>query len=226
MRRPFLTIYTQGKTSLTEIGNSNALLVSLSNIALTAGVLPQKKECSFLFTELTRLSANNCELVAKSSAEVLKQRSVSLPNSRRNPLGRKRHNLRPRLDLTNETFVDDKKRSKAFVSDGQELRFRNVRAKIDDQPVRVVVPEIEAPKQPRPTWMPAFPLFIAAPNVDRATPTLLPANSANRQTTPALLCHLLRRLPPLQNQNRKDSSGAVRFKKMLRKLDHFFVAKR
>lgn len=141
------------------------------------------------------------------------------------------------LGSTNGTFVNGKKARQAAAFAGQELRFGNVRAKIDDQPVRVVVPEVKAPKQPQPSWMPdGKPACLLHPG--------LPAVYRCRQCGHALCQRCVRQVGligkspklfcavcsgdclPLKTKTEEVSRSAIRLKTMLKKLDRFFAAKR
>lgn len=57
------------------------------------------------------------------------------------------------LKSTNGTFLGSEKISEVIVGLGQEVTFGNVRLKIDDEPVNVLVPERIVPNQPEATWM-------------------------------------------------------------------------
>ena len=139
------------------------------------------------------------------------------------------------LNSTNGTFVDNKRVREATAAVGQELRFGNFRTRLDDAPVRVVVPEIEAPKQPDPSWMsdgqPAcllHPGILALYRCARCSQTLCE--------------HCVRRVglsgqPPqffcalcsgncLRLESEKVPKQTIGFKKLLQKLDRFFAAKR
>ena len=141
------------------------------------------------------------------------------------------------LNSTNGTFVNGKKVRQASVSPGQELRFGNVRAKIDNHPVRVVIPKIEPQKQPQPSWMPdgkpacllhpGFPAVYRCAQCGHAL-----CQRCGRQVgligkQPKLFCAVCSGdCLSLKNKTEKDSSSAIRLKKMLKKLDRFFASKR
>ena len=141
------------------------------------------------------------------------------------------------LNSTNGTFVNGQKVRKTSISPGQELRFGNVRAKIDDHPVRVVIPEIEIPKQPQPSWMPdgkpacllhpGFPAVYRCAQCGHALCQRCVRQVGLIGKPPKLFCALCSGdCLSLKNKTEKDSRGAIRLKKMLKKLDRFFAAKR
>lgn len=131
------------------------------------------------------------------------------------------------LNSTNGTFVNGKKVHKTSISPGQELRFGNVRTKIDDQPVRIIIPEIRTQKQHQPSWMPdgkpacllhpGFPAVYRCAQCGHALCQRCVRQVGLIGKAPKLFCTVCSgNCRSLKNKIEKNPSGAIRLKKILK----------
>jgi len=141
------------------------------------------------------------------------------------------------LGSTNSTFVGSEKVQEAVLRVGEEITFGNVRVKIDDSPVRIVVPKVEPPQRPEPSWMPdGHPACLLHPGVHAVycctrcghafCPDCVRRVGLTGKQAKFFCGGCSGECLPLEAEPRKLSAGKVRVRRILKKLDRFFAAKR